>query len=415
MTVEHAAPTALPEAPAAAAEPGGLRIDTPAIAALRRDIHAHPELCFEEVRTADLIARTLEGMGIAVHRGLAKTGVVGVIQGRPGPRAIGLRADMDALPMTERNTFAHASRHPGRMHACGHDGHVAMLLAAAQHLARERDFDGTAYLVFQPAEEGGGGAREMVRDGLFDRFPMDAIFGMHNWPGMAAGDFAIKTGPCFASSNEFLIRIRGKGSHGAMPHLGIDPVPIACQLVQAFQTILTRNLKPIETGVISVTMIQAGEATNVVPDFVTLQGTVRSFTLEALDLIETRMRELTHQLCAAFGAEADFEFSRNYPPTVNHPQETAVVREVMQALVGARRVHEFEPTMGAEDFSFFLLEKPGAYFVIGNGDGSHREGGHGLGPCMLHNPSYDFNDHLIPQGAALWVKLAQRWLVPDAA
>jgi amidohydrolase len=417
MTVDHVAPTASQQATASSLPdtPMPLHIDTPAMQALRRDIHAHPELCFEEVRTADLIASQLQALGIEVHRGLGKTGVVGVITGRPGRRAIGLRADMDALPMTEHNTFAHASRHAGRMHACGHDGHVAMLMGAAQHLSRSRDFDGTVYLVFQPAEEGGGGAREMIRDGLFERFPMDAIFGMHNWPGMPAGDFAIKPGPAFASSNEFLVRIRGKGSHGAMPHLGIDPVPIACQLVQAYQTILTRNLKPIETGVISVTMIQAGEATNVVPDFVTLQGTVRSFTLEALDLIENRMRELTHQLCGAFGAEADFEFQRNYPPTVNHPQETAVVREVMQALVGPRRVHEFEPTMGAEDFSFFLLEKPGAYFVIGNGDGAHREGGHGLGPCMLHNPSYDFNDQLIPQGAALWVALAQRWLAPDPA
>jgi amidohydrolase len=417
MTVDHVALTASHEATASPKpdSPMPLHIDAPAMQALRRDIHAHPELCFEEVRTAELIASQLQALGIEVHRGLAKTGVVGVIHGRPGPRAIGLRADRDALPMTEHNTFAHASRHAGRMHACGHDGHVAMLMGAAQHLSRSRDFDGTVYLVFQPAEEGGGGAREMIRDGLFERFSMDAIFGMHNWPGMPAGDFAIKPGPAFASSNEFLIRIRGKGSHGAMPHLGIDPVPIACQLVQAYQTILTRNLKPIETGVISVTMIQAGEATNVVPDFVTLQGTVRSFTLEALDLIENRMRELTHQLCGAFGAEADFEFLRNYPPTVNHPQETAVVREVMQALVGPRRVHEFEPTMGAEDFSFFLLEKPGAYFVIGNGDGAHREGGHGLGPCMLHNPSYDFNDQLIPQGAALWVALAQRWLAPDPA
>ncbi|MEY4766127.1 MAG: hypothetical protein RI907_2800 [Pseudomonadota bacterium] len=416
MTVDHVAtPAQTDDAPA----PDGsadLRFDAPAVRALRRDIHAHPELCFEEVRTAELVARKLTELGIDVHRGLGKTGVVGVIQGRrPGGKAIGLRADMDALPMTEHNTFAHASRHPGRMHACGHDGHVAMLLAAAEHLAHTRDFAGTVYLVFQPAEEGGGGAREMIRDGLFERFPMDAIFGMHNWPGLPAGDFAIKPGPCFASSNEFLIRIRGKGCHGAMPHLGIDPVPVACQLVQAFQTILTRNLKPIETGVISVTMIQAGEATNVVPDAVTMQGTVRSFTLEALDLIEARMRELTHQLCAAFGAEADFEFSRNYPPTVNHPHEAAVAREVMQQLVGPRRVHDFEPTMGAEDFSFFLLEKPGAYFVIGNGDGAHREGGHGLGPCMLHNPSYDFNDHLIPLGAALWVKLAERWLADATA
>jgi len=387
-----------------------LQSQVDAMAALRRDIHAHPELCFEEVRTSDLIARTLQNWGIEVHRGLGKTGVVGVIQGRPGKRALGLRADIDALPMTEHNTFAHASRHPGRMHACGHDGHTAMLLSASQHLAASRDFDGTVYVIFQPAEEGGGGAREMIKDGLFERFPMDAIFGMHNWPGMAVGQFAIKNGPCFASSNEFHITIRGKGCHGAMPHLGIDPVPIACQLVQAFQTILTRNVRPIETGVISVTMIEAGEATNVIPESVTMQGTVRTFTPDTLDLIENRMRELSLHVCAAFGAEADFEFSRNYPPTINHPQETAFVRGVMAEVAGTDQVQEFEPTMGAEDFSFFLQAKPGAYFVIGNGDGAHREGGHGLGPCTLHNPSYDFNDQLIPLGASLWVKLAQRWL-----
>ncbi len=381
-----------------------------AMRVLRRDLHAHPELCFQEERTSDVIARTLSAWGIEVHRGLGKTGVVGVIEGRPGRRAIGLRADIDALPMTEHNQFAHASRHHGRMHACGHDGHTAMLLSAAQHLAATRDFDGRVILVFQPAEEGGGGAREMIQDGLFERFPMDAIFGMHNWPGMPAGTFAIKDGPCFASSNEFHITIRGKGCHGAMPHLGIDPVPVACQLVQAFQTIVTRNMRPIETGVISVTMIQAGEATNVVPDSVTLQGTVRTFTDETLDLIELRMRELSHQLSAAFGATAEFEFQRNYPPTINHSAETAFARQVMTEVVGAERVQEFEATMGAEDFSFFLQHKPGAYFVIGNGDGTHREGGHGLGPCTLHNPSYDFNDELIPLGGTLWVKLAQRWL-----
>jgi amidohydrolase len=380
------------------------------IQALRRDIHAHPELCFEELRTSDLVAERLSEWGIEVHRGLGKTGVVGVIQGRPGHRALGLRADMDALPVTESNRFEHASRHPGKMHACGHDGHTAMLLAAAQHLSAHRDFDGTVYLIFQPAEEGGGGAREMMRDGLFQRFPMDAIFGMHNWPGMAVGQFAIKDGPCFASSNEFLIRIKGKGCHAAMPHLGIDPVPVACQLVQGFQTILTRNVRPIETGVISVTMIEAGEATNVIPNTVTIQGTVRTFTTETLDLIEDRMREMSTQLCAGFGATAEFEFSRNYPPTINHTQETEFVRQVMTEVVGAANVQAFEPTMGAEDFSFFLQGKPGAYFVIGNGDGAHREGGHGLGPCMLHNPSYDFNDQLIPLGATLWVKLVQRWL-----
>ncbi|MBP7131171.1 MAG: amidohydrolase [Aquabacterium sp.] len=381
-----------------------------AMRVLRRDIHAHPELCFQEERTSEMVARTLQAWGIEVHRGLAQTGVVGVIQGRPGSRAIGLRADIDALPMTEHNQFAHASRHPGRMHACGHDGHTAMLLSAGQYLAAHRDFAGTVYLVFQPAEEGGGGAREMIKGGLFERFPMDAIFGMHNWPGMPTGTFAIKDGPCFASSNEFHITIRGKGSHGAMPHLGVDPVPIACQLVQAFQTIVSRNLRPIETGVISVTMIQAGEATNVIPEAVTLQGTVRTFTTDALDLIETRMRELSQQMSAAFGATTEFEFQRNYPPTVNHSAETAFARQVMLEMVGQEGVQEFEPTMGAEDFSYFLQHKPGAYFVIGNGDGTHREGGHGLGPCMLHNPSYDFNDELIPLGGSLWVRLAQRWL-----
>ena len=387
-----------------------LQAEADTLRAIRRDIHAHPELCFQEERTSELVAKTLAQWGIEVHRGLGKTGVVGVIQGRPGPRAIALRADMDALPMTEHNTFAHASRFPGRMHACGHVGHTAMLLAAAQHLATHRDFAGRVVLVFQPAEEGGGGAREMIRDGLFERFPVDAIYGMHNWPGMPAGTFAIKDGPCFASSNEFKIVLRGKGCHGAMPHLGVDPVPVACQLVQAFQTILTRNVRPVETGVISVTMIQAGEATNVIPDTVTMQGTVRTFTTDTLDLIEARMRELTQHTAAAFGATAEFEFHRNYPPTVNHRMETEFARQVMIDTVGAERVQAFEPTMGAEDFSYFLQAKPGAYFVIGNGDGTHREGGHGLGPCTLHNPSYDFNDQLIPVGATLWVTLARAWL-----
>jgi amidohydrolase len=384
--------------------------DAAAVKAIRRDLHAHPELCFQEQRTADVIAKALADWGIPLHRGLGTTGVVGIVKNGASPRAVGLRADIDALPMSEHNQFAHASKHPGKMHACGHDGHTAMLLAAAKHLARHRNFDGTVYLVFQPAEEGGGGAREMIKDGLFERFPMEAIFGMHNWPGMAAGQFAIKDGPCFASSNEFRITIRGKGSHGAMPHLGIDPVPVACQMVQAFQTIITRNMKPVDTGVISVTMIHAGEATNVVPDSCELQGTVRTFTTELLDLIERRMKTVAEATCAAFECSCEFEFKRNYPPTINHTAETAFARGVMQQMVGAENVFEMEPTMGAEDFSYFLQHKPGAYFVIGNGDGSHREGGHGLGPCMLHNPSYDFNDELIPLGATFWVRLAEQWL-----
>ena len=384
--------------------------DAQSIASLRRDIHAHPELCFQEERTSELIARTLTEWGIPVHRGLGKTGVVGIIKNGTSERAIGLRADIDALPMTEHNHFPHASVHPGKMHACGHDGHTAMLLAAAKHLATNRNFDGTVYLVFQPAEEGGGGAREMIKDGLFEKFPMEAMFGAHNWPGMAAGQFALKSGPVFASSNEFKIVLRGKGAHAAMPHNGLDPVPAACQMVQAFQTIITRNKRPIDAGVISVTMIHTGEATNVVPDSCEIQGTVRTFTLEVLDLIERRMQQIAEATAQAFELQCEFEFRRNYPPTINHPKETAFVAALLGEMVGPDNVQEFEPTMGAEDFSYYLLEKPGCYFLIGNGDGTHRVGGHGMGPCMLHNPSYDFNDELIPLGGSMWVRMAEAWL-----
>ncbi len=383
------------------------------IATLRREIHAHPELCFEEQRTAELVAAQLERWGIPLHRGLGTTGVVGIVHGRDGGacgRAVGLRADMDALPMQEFNTFAHASKHAGKMHACGHDGHTAMLLAAAQHLARHRDFDGTVYLIFQPAEEGGGGAREMIRDGLFERFPMEAVFGMHNWPGMPAGSFAVSSGPVMASSNEFKITVRGKGGHAALPHNTIDPVPVACQMVQAFQTIVTRNKKPVDTAVISVTMIHTGEATNVVPDACEIQGTVRTFTTAVLDLIEQRMADIARHTAAAFGATCEFEFERNYPPTINSPREADFARQVMQGIVGSEAVLDQEPTMGAEDFAYMLQAKPGAYCFIGNGDGLHREMGHGGGPCTLHNPSYDFNDELIPLGATYWVQLAQGWL-----
>ncbi|MDD2692735.1 MAG: M20 family metallopeptidase [Simplicispira sp.] len=383
------------------------------IAALRRDIHAHPELCYEEQRTADLVARQLTAWGIAVHRGLGQTGVVGTIVGRDGGasgRAVGLRADMDALPMHESNTFAHASQHPGKMHACGHDGHTAMLLAAAQYLAQHRDFDGTVQLIFQPAEEGGAGARAMIEDGLFEQFPVEAVFGMHNWPGMPAGSMAVSPGPVMASSNEFKITIHGKGGHAAMPSNCIDPVPIACQMVQAFQTIITRNKKPIDAGVISVTMLHTGEATNVVPDSCELQGTVRTFSTEVLDLIERRMRQVAEHTCAAHEATCTFEFERNYPPTINTPAEAAFARQVMVDIVGEAQVLAQEPTMGAEDFAFMLQAKPGAYCFIANGDGDHRALGHGGGPCTLHNPSYDFNDELIPLGATYWVRLAQAWL-----
>ena len=382
------------------------------IIAVRRDIHAHPELCFQEQRTADVVAGKLAEWGIEVHRGMGTTGVVGVIKNGSSQRSIGLRADMDALPVNEANTFAHASKHPGKMHACGHDGHTAMLLAAAQHLAKHKHFDGTVVLIFQPAEEGGGGAREMIKDGLFDKFPVDAVFGLHNWPGMPVGTLAVSPGPVMASSNEFKITIRGKGCHAALPHNGIDPVPIACEMVQAFQTIVSRNLKPIDAGVISVTMIHAGDATNVVANSCELQGTVRTFTVEMLDLIERRMQTIAEHVSAAHEASCEFAFVRNYPPTINHVNEAAFTREVLAGIVGADNVLAQEPTMGAEDFSYMLLEKPGAYFFIANGEGQHREMGHGGGPCTLHNPSYDFNDDLIPLGGTVWVRMVEQFLAP---
>jgi hippurate hydrolase len=379
---------------------------------IRRDIHAHPELRFEEHRTSDLVAEKLREWGIPVIRGLGGTGVVGTIRVGASARTIGLRADMDALPMHEHNDFEHRSRHAGKMHACGHDGHTAMLLAAAKHLARTRNFDGTVHLIFQPAEEGGAGAQRMIDDGLFEQAPCDAVFGIHNWPGLKLGQFALRAGPVMASSNEFTITVSGKGGHAAMPDNCTDPVLVATHLVQALQSIITRNKKPLDTAVISVTQIHAGEANNVIPDTAIVSGTVRTFTVEALDLIETRMRAIVEQLPPAFGAAGSLHFERKYPPTINHERETAFAREVAVGLVGADNVLEFEPTMGSEDFAYMLQVRPGCYLVAGNGAGDHRAVGHGLGPCMLHNPSYDFNDDLIPVGASFWVRLVERWLAP---
>ena len=379
------------------------------LVSLRRDLHAHPETSFQEHRTSKTIADTLSGWGIAVHRGLGGTGVVGTIRKGRSDRAIALRADMDALPMTERNSFPHASTHAGAMHACGHDGHMAMLLAAARGLL-ELEFDGIVHLIFQPAEEGGhGGAKAMIKDGLFEQFPVQAIFGMHNWPGLPAGEFAVRSGAVFASSNEFNITIHGQGTHAALPHGGIDPVPVACQVVQAFQTILTRNKAPLDAAVISVTTIRAGEAVNVIPDSCLLRGTVRTFSMEVLDMIEQRMRRIAEGTAQAFGARCEFQFARKYPPTVNHERESAFVREALRDVIGPERVREFEPTMTAEDFSFYLLEKAGCYFLIGNGDGAHRAAGHGPGSCNLHSPSYDFNDELIALGGSAWVGLVDAW------
>ena len=381
------------------------------IQSIRRDIHAHPELAYEEHRTADVVARCLEQWGIPIHRGMGGTGVVGIIKGNgESTRAVGLRADMDALPMQEVNTFEHASTHQGKMHACGHDGHTAMLLNAARYLAQHRNFDGTVYVIFQPAEEGGAGAKKMMEDGLFERFPMEAVFGMHNWHNMPVGSFGVTPGPIMASSNTFQILIKGKGAHGGMPNLGIDPVMAAVQLAQSLQTIVTRNRNPLDAAVLSITQIHTGSADNVIPSEAVMRGTVRTFTLETLDLIEQRMKDIAELTCKALGCDVEFSFIRNYPPTINHPRETAFCVKVMRDIVGHDQVNDHvQPTMGAEDFAFMLQEKPGCYVWIGNGMGDHRLPGHGMGPCMLHNGSYDFNDELLPLGATYWVKVAQEW------
>jgi hippurate hydrolase len=385
------------------------------IRAIRRDIHAHPELKFEENRTAEIVNSALRSFGIdEIHTGLGKTGVVGILRGRPGSKMLGLRADMDALPMTELNAFEHKSQYAGKMHACGHDGHTATLLAAAKVMSADRDFSGSVAFIFQPAEEGGGGAKAMIVDGLFERFPCDAVFAIHNWPGLRVGEFGLNPGAMMASSNEFEITVCGKGAHAAMPHLGVDPVLIASHLIQAFQSLVSRETKPIDATVVSVTQINAGEATNVIPDTCVMKGTVRTFSAQALDTIEQGMARICHQLPPAFNARAEFSFLRNYPPTINHAKEAMLAADVAAEIVGEAMVQRHvEPTMGAEDFAYMLQEKPGAYIFLGNGDtsGTHRSAGHGLGPCTLHNPSYDFNDDLIPIGATFWPLLAKRFLV----
>jgi amidohydrolase len=384
------------------------------IRAIRREIHQYPELCYQEQRTADLVASKLTAWGIPIHRGLGKTGVVASIKKGTSTRAIALRADMDALPMQEFNKFAHASKNEGKMHACGHDGHTAMLLGAAKHLQTYSQFDGTVHLIFQPAEEGGAGAQAMIDDGLFEKFPVDAVFGMHNWPGGKAGTFGVAYGPAMASSSEFDIIISGKGSHAALPHESVDPVMVAVNMAQALQTVVSRNTRPIDAAVLSITQIHVGSASNVIADDAMLGGTVRTFSTEVLDLIERRMREISDYTARAYGATVEFKFKRNYPPTVNTKPEAMFCAEVMQDIVGADNVQrDIEPTMGAEDFSFMLLKKPGAYVFIGNGDGTHRASGHGLGPCVLHNPNYDFNDDILPLGSTYWVRLAEKWLIKN--
>ncbi|MER9707565.1 M20 family metallopeptidase [Mesorhizobium sp. M0204] len=380
------------------------------IQALRRWLHAHPELGFEETQTSELVAKTLEEYGVEVHRGLGRTGVVGVLRGGQGERSIGLRADMDALPMHEVNTFAHRSIYDGKMHACGHDGHMAMLLGAARHLAKTRDFDGAVVFIFSPAEENGSGAKVMVDEGLFSKFPVDAVFGLHNWPSMAVNTFGVRPGPILAGSANFDIRITGVGAHAAFPHNGKDPILTGAQIVTALQGIITRNKKPLDTAVLSVAQFHGGEASNVIPDFVTLAGTVRAFNNETLDLIVSRMRTIVEHTATAQECQAECKISR-CPPTVNTPDETRFAVGVMKSIVGEASVDaDSEPVLGAEDFSYMLEARPGTFAFLGAGNGDHREPGHGAGPCVLHNTSYDFNDEILALGSTYWVELARRWL-----
>lgn len=375
------------------------------ITAIRRDIHAHPELAFEESRTADVVARALEGYGVEVHRGLAGTGVVGVIKGKLGnsSRMVGLRADMDALPMPELNEFPHRSRHNGKMHACGHDGHTAMLLGAARYLAEHRNFDGTAVLIFQPAEEGEGGARVMIEQGLFKQFPVEAVFGLHNWPGLPVGQMAIMPGPVMAGTCGLEILIRGHGCHAAMPHQGVDTILVGTQIIQALQTVVSRNLHPCDAGVVSVTQFHAGDAWNVIPEDAVLRGTIRTFKPAVQQLVEKRIQDICTGIAATFGAQVEVRFEQRYPPTVNSPAEARFCQEVATRLIGETQVITDElPSMGAEDFAYMLLEKPGCYVWLGNGPG---EGG-----CTLHNPHYDFNDDITTLGVSYWVGLTRAFL-----
>ena len=371
--------------------------------AWRRDIHAHPELGFEEQRTSDLVAEKLKSFGCDVHRGIGKTGLVGRLQVGNSPRSIGLRADMDALPMQEANDFAHRSRSPGKMHACGHDGHTTMLLGAAQHLARTKNFDGTINFIFQPAEEGLGGGEAMIKDGLFERFPCDSIFGMHNWPGLAAGKFAIRPGGMMAGGAFFDVTVTGKGAHGAKPESGIDPVLVASHIVTALQSIVARNVRPSDTAVLSCTQIHGGDAYNVIPQQAVIRGTARAFSTDTLKLIETNMRRVAENVAAGFGATAELDFRLIFLPTVNDPGQTDFIADTAAELVGEENVDRNGPLiMASEDFSYMLNAVPGAYMMIGNGDG--------VGGCAVHNPSYDFNDEILPLGAGLFVRLVERKL-----
>ena len=374
----------------------------------RRELHQHPEICYEEVWTSDFVAAKLESFGIEVHRGMGKTGVVGVLRGNgDSDRAIGLRADIDALPMQELNEFEHKSKIPGRMHACGHDGHTTMLLGAAQYLAETRNFDGTVYFIFQPAEEGGGGGLAMIEDGLFREFDMQTVWGMHNWPSMDMGLAGIHDGVCMANADEFTMVIRGRGGHAAQPHMTLDPIPCGAAIVQSLQTVVSRRVSPVDSAVVSVTIFQAGSAKNVIPDNVRIGGTARCFRKETRKLLEDSIREISESTAALYGCEIDFEWHAGYPATVNHAAEAERAAQAMETVIGEDNVdRDVEPSLGGEDFAYMLEEKPGAYIWLGAG--LAKDG------ATLHNDRYDFNDDILASGASYWARLVESEL-PRAA
>lgn len=370
----------------------------------RRHLHAHPETAFEEVKTADYVANLLTSWGIEIHRGMAKTGVVGVIKGnKPGTKSIGLRADMDALDIYEETNAPHRSTVPGKMHACGHDGHTATLLLAAKYLAEHRDFAGTVVLIFQPAEEGGGGGDIMVKEGLFKQFPCDAVYGMHNWPYLPEGVFSIASGAITASTDEFKLKITGKGGHAAFPHACVDPIVIGSQIVVALQTLISRVANPAEMGVVSVTKFQAGTgAYNIIPETIEMGGTVRTTSPALREKLEKGIRTLTKSIATAMGGDVDVDWRYGYPSTVNTEAETDFARSVAIELVGKDKVEEFVPTMGGEDFAYMLQERPGCYIALGTAKDENTPG--------LHNPKFDFNDDILPLAASYWVRLAEKHL-----
>ncbi|MCH9672957.1 MAG: amidohydrolase [Gammaproteobacteria bacterium] len=367
----------------------------------RHDIHQHPETAYEEARTADLVARELETFGMDIVRGLGKTGVVATLRKGQANRAIALRADMDALNLQELNEFDYRSVNDGKMHACGHDGHTAMLLGAAKYLAEEGGFDGTVYFIFQPAEEGGHGAKAMIEDGLFTQFPCEQVFGMHNMPGFEANTFAVRKGPLMAAADVARVTLRGVGGHGAFPHLTRDPVIAGARLVEAWNGVVSRRVNPLESAVVSVTQFKASDAVNVIPDTVTIAASVRSLTTATRRILDEALGEAAHGVAAAHGMTADYEFELGDCATVNSDEETDLCAQVAAKLVGPERVQtNIAPLMGSEDFGWMLAEKPGCYLFLGNGIGQ-------TGGCMVHNPHYDFNDDILVTGAAYWVELAR--------